>query len=106
MVREIPVATYSQGASRYHPKCAINSIVMSDFVGLCVFQLLCVVNITRAPKMMILPLMGVAIFLLLKLRSMFGMANSDVMLNKTWRKYKVYLITRTVILGFFLLGFT
>jgi uncharacterized protein YqhQ len=106
MVREIPIATYSQGASRYHPKCAINSIVMSDFVGLCVFQLLCVVNITRAPKMMILPLMGVAIFLLLKLRSMFGMANSDVMLNKTWRKYKVYLITRTVILGFFLMGFT
>jgi hypothetical protein len=50
--------------------------------------------------------MGVAIFLLLKLRSMFGIPNSDVMLNKTWRKYKVYLITRTVILSFFLLGFT
>jgi uncharacterized protein YqhQ len=106
MVREIPIASYSQGASRYHPKCAINSIVMSDFVGLCIFQLLCILNITRAPKMMILPLIGTAIFFLLKLRSLFGMANSDVMLNKTWRKYKVYLITRTVIWGLFLLGFT
>ena len=106
MLRDIPLSNYSHGASRHHPKCAINKLVMADFVALAIVALVLLVNMNRHPKIIIFPMMGISIFAMFKLTSLFGIANSDVVLNKIWKRYRIYLAIRSFVWGMLFASFT
>merc|ERR1711935_1131118 len=79
---------------------------MPDFVGLVILCLVLIVNINRHPKAIILPLVAGSIFGMFKLKSLFGIANSDVLLNKVWKRYRIYLGIRSAIWGLLFVSFS